>query len=224
MGHNTGGGTWREGVRSGIPVGLAAGAVGVSFGVLAAPVMGAAAAIAMSAIVFAGAAQFAALAVLAAGGGAAPAIAAGILLNLRFLPMSVSLAPWVGGGPLKRSAVAAAVNDAAWAISSRGAGRFDPAVLVGATLAQYPLWVAGTAVGAIAGDRLGDPASLGLDAVFPAFFLGLLVAEVRDRMTLGAAVAGAAIAFTLVPFAPPGIPVLAASLAAGIALLRAPPA
>ena len=52
----------------------------------------------MSALLFAGSAQFAATAVLAAGGGAAAAIAAGILLNLRYVPMGIALAPSLRGG------------------------------------------------------------------------------------------------------------------------------
>lgn len=204
----------REGVRAGWPVGIAAGVVGVSFGVLAEPVMGAAAAIAMSALVFAGAAQFAALSVLAAGGGAVAAILAGILLNLRFLPMAVAIAPWIRGGVLRRALVGSAIVDASWALSSRGGGRFDPAVMLGATLPQYPLWVGGTALGALGGDLIGDPSKLGLDAVFPAFFLGLLLDEMRSGAGRAAALVGATIALALTPFAPAGIPVLAASAAA----------
>ena len=76
-----------------MPFALVAALVGVSFGVLARPVMGPVAPIVMSVVLFAGAAQFGALAVLATGGGALPAIAAGILLNARFLPMGIALAP-----------------------------------------------------------------------------------------------------------------------------------
>ena len=213
----------REGIRAGWPVAIAAGLVGVSFGVLAEPVMGAAAAIAFSALVFAGAAQFAALSVLAAGGGAVPAILAGFLLNLRFLPMGVAIAPWIRGGVLRRAAYGATIVDASWALASRGDGRFDPAVLVGATVPQYPLWVLGTALGALGGDLIGDPETLGLDAVFPAFFLGLLLEEMRAGAGRAAALGGAAIALALMPFAPPGIPVLAASVAAVLATFwRAP--
>ncbi len=87
-------------MRAGVPYAIASGLVGVSFGVLARPVMGAAPAIVMSIIVFAGSAQFAALAVLSAGGGALPAIVAGILLNLRFIPMGIAIAPSLAHGPL----------------------------------------------------------------------------------------------------------------------------
>jgi 4-azaleucine resistance transporter AzlC len=204
----------REGFREGLPFGVAALLVGVSFGVLAEPVMGAAAAIVMSAIVFAGSSQFAALAVLASGGGAVAAIVAGALLNARFLAMGIALAPSLRGGPLRRALEGQAVVDASWALANRGEGRFDRDLLVGATLAQYPFWVIGTAIGALGGDLLDDPRTLGLDAIFPAFFLALMWDDLRDCRALAVAAASAALALALVPFTPAGVPVIAACVPA----------
>ena len=68
---------YADGARAAIPLAAAAVLLGISFGVIAKPVMGSVAPIVMSAIVFAGAAQFAAVSVLADGGSAAAAIAAG---------------------------------------------------------------------------------------------------------------------------------------------------
>jgi predicted branched-subunit amino acid permease len=210
---------FEAGVRAGIAYAVAAAMVGISFGVVARPVMGTIAPIVMSAIVFAGSAQFAAVAVLAAGGGAAAAIAAGILLNARYFPMGVALAPSLGGGPLRRAGIGQAMIDASWAMASRGGGRFDAAFMVGATLPSYPCWVGGTAIGVLAGDVIGDPERLGLDVLFPAFFLGLLVGELRSgRLAVAAACLGAAIALALTPFAPAGVPIIAASAAALLGL------
>lgn len=211
-------------MRAGIPISLASGLVGMSFGVLAEPVMGAVAAIAMSALVFAGSAQFAATAVLAAGGPVGAAVAAGIMLNLRFLPMGVAMAPWMRGRPLARAAQSYALVDASWALSSRGGGRFDPYVMLGASAPQYPAWVGGTALGALGAGVLGDTTALGLDAVFPAFFFGLLWTEARRPGGLNAALTGGVIALVLVPFTPAGVPILVASLAALLALRRPAPA
>jgi predicted branched-subunit amino acid permease len=209
---------FREGVRVGLPVAVASGLVGVSFGIVAEPVMGGAAAIAMSALVFAGAAQFAATLVLAAGGSVAAAVIAGLMLNLRFLPMGVALAPWMKCGPLSRAAQSYALVDASWALASRGGGRFEPLVMLGATLPAYPAWVIGTVLGVLGASALGDPEALGLDALFPAFFLGLLWTEAKRPGGLPAALLGAAIALALVPFTPAGVPIVAASLAALLAL------
>ena len=81
----------RTGVRAGLPLVLPTFAIGISFGVLAQPVMGSVAPVVMSLIVFSGAAQFAALTVLMAGGGAVAAIAAGMLMNGRWLPMGLAV-------------------------------------------------------------------------------------------------------------------------------------
>lgn len=208
-------------MRAGLPFALAALLLAISFGVLAEPVMGAVAALAMSAFVFAGAAQFGATAVLASGGAAAPAVLAAVLLNARYVPMGVALAPSLRGGALRRALYGEAMIDASWAMANRGGGRFDPDFLVGATLPSYPAWVAGTAIGVFAGDAIADPDALGLDALFPAFFLALLVGELRLGRAYGVAAIGAALALALAPFAPPGVPVIAASAAALLGLRSA---
>jgi predicted branched-subunit amino acid permease len=202
-----------------VPYAIAAFLLAISFGVLAEPVMGGVAPIVMSALLFAGSAQFAATAVLAAGGGAPAAIAAGILLNLRYGPMGVALAPSLSGGWKRRAAVGQAMIDFSWAASSRGDGRFDAPFMVGATLPSYPAWVGGTAIGVLAGDLIGDPGALGLDAIFPAFFLALLLeGELRPGRPMVVAGLGAAIALVLIPVAPAGVPVIAASAAALLGL------
>ena len=207
--------SFRAGLRAGVPYAAAGFLLSLSFGVLARHAdFSSAAAIVMSAIVFAGSAQFAAVSIIAAGGGLGAAVAAAALMNSRFLPMGIALAPSLPGGPLKRAAQGQTVVDASWAMANRGDGTYDRWFLFGATAIQYVTWFAGTATGALAGNVLGNPDRLGLDAIFPTFFLALLIAELRDRRSRGVAAAGALIALALVPFAPVGIPVLAASAAA----------
>lgn len=210
----------RDGVRVALPLVVPTLAVGITYGVLAEPVMGSAAPIVMSVIVFSGGAQFAALSVLAAGGGAVAAIVAGLLLNLRFLPMGFAFAPALKGSPLMRAAQGQALVDASFALASRGDGTFDRELMLGATIPQAVCWIGGTAIGVLAGSAFGDPEALGLDAIFLAFYLSLLVAEVGDRRALLAAGLGVAITLALMPFAPPGVPVVAASAAALIGLRR----
>jgi predicted branched-subunit amino acid permease len=208
-----------DGVRAGVPFGVAGGLLALSFGVVAQGAgLSALAAIVMSAIVFAGSAQFAAIAILAAGGTAGAAVAAAALMNSRFLPMGVALAPSLPGGALSRAAQGQTVVDASWALAARGDGSFDRGLLLGSSAVQYVAWVSGTVAGAIWRDALGDPDALGLDAVYPAFFLALLIAEIRSPRALGVAVLGALIALVLVPVAPAGVPVLVASLATLVGL------
>jgi predicted branched-subunit amino acid permease len=212
--------SFRAGIRAGIPFSIAAGLLAVSFGVVAEPVIGKAATLVMSTFVFAGAAQFGSVAVLGSGGGVAAAVIAGVLLNARYLPMGIALAPSLRGGRLRRALFGEALIDASWAMANRGGGRFDPDFLVGATLPAYPVWVGGTVLGVFAGNLIGDPANFGLDALFPAFFLALLVGgELRGgRTAVLVAALGAVVALLLLPFTPAGVPVIAASGAALIGL------
>lgn len=209
---------YRAGLRAGVGFALAAVVLGVSFGVLAEPIMGPVAPVVMSAVLFAGASQFGATAVLAAGGDAITAIAAGTMLNARFLPMGVAAATALHGSRLRRAVEGQAVVDASWALAVQGDGRFDRELMIGATIPQYPAWVVGTLIGVLGGSALGDPAALGLDAIFPAFFVGLLAAELGRPRALAAALLGGAIALALTPVLPAGLPVLLASAAALIGL------
>jgi 4-azaleucine resistance transporter AzlC len=207
------------GLRAGIPFAIAGGMLALSFGVVAKSTgMSALAAIAMSAIVFAGSAQFTAIAILSQGGGLAAALLAAALVNSRFLPMGVALGPSLPGGPLRRAAQGQAVVDASWAIAGRGDGTFDRWVLFGSTAPQYLTWVGGTVVGALGGNVLGDAQALGLDAIYPAFFLSLLIKELDDPRGRLVALLGGGVALALIPFTPAGVPVLAASLASLVGL------
>jgi 4-azaleucine resistance transporter AzlC len=195
-------------------------AFGVSFGVLAqAAGMGASASIVMSLTTFAGSAQFAVVSVLGAGGTAAAAIGAAVLLNARYAPMALAAAPVFRGGKLRRLLEAQLLVDESWALARREGG-FDRRVLIGAGAGLYVGWSGGTAIGVVAGDSLADPATLGLDAAFPALFLALLAPLLRNRDALAAAVLGAGIAICLTPITPAGIPVIAATAACLVGLRR----
>jgi 4-azaleucine resistance transporter AzlC len=213
--------SWRAGLRAGVPYAIAGFLLSLSFGVLAREAgLSALAAIAMSAIVFAGSAQFTAISIIATGGGVGAAVVAAALMNARFLPMGIALAPSLPGGPLRRAAQGQTVVDASWAMASQGDGTYDRWFLFGASAIQYVTWLTGTVAGALGGDLIGDPEKLGLDAIFPAFFLALLLAELKDQRSRAVAALGAAIAIALVPVAPAGVPVLAAGAAALVGLRR----
>ena len=211
----------RDGARRIAPFAVAVAAFGVTFGVLARDAgLGGLQAVIFSATTFAGSAQFAATSVLSAGGTLVAASAAAVLLNARYIPIGLSVAPSLRGPAWQRGLRAQLVVDESWAVSHVGGGRYDPRLLFGAGLTLYCSWVAGTTLGVAAGSLLGDPERLGLDAAFPALFLALLAGQLRGRGAVVAALAGAAIATALVPLVPPGVPVVAASLACLIGLRR----
>jgi 4-azaleucine resistance transporter AzlC len=211
---------FRIGLRAGLAFALPTFVLAVSFGVLARTLgWGVVAPIVFSGVVFSGSAQFAVADVLGAGGSALAAIVAAVLVNARFAVMGVAVASVLRGGPVRRALEAQSTVDASWALASQGEGRFDREVLIGATLPQYVAWVGGTAIGVVAGDTIGDPEALGLDVIFPAFFLGLLIDELRNgRDQVIAALIAVAVSLVLIPFTPPGIPIIAACLGALLGL------
>src|ERR687890_161387 len=214
------GGVYLAGARAGVPFALATFALGISFGVLARSLgWGIVAPIVFSVITFSGSAQFAVIAVLGAGGGALAAIGTAILLASRFLPMGVAVAPFLKGGPLRRALEGQAVVDASWALASRGGGRFDREFMIGATLPQVVAWIGGAVIGGVASGGVGDGGRVGVDVIFPAFFMALLVDELRGGgQTIAAALIAAVLSLALVPFVPPGVPVIAACAAALLGL------
>src|SRR5688572_13255355 len=206
--------THRDGVRAVAPLGIAVVGFGVAFGVLArAAGMGTLAPIVMSMTTFAGSAQFAAASILGVGGTVASAITAAVLLNARYGPIGVSVAPFLTGSGWSRFMHAQLTVDESWALAAEGQGRVNPRVLLGAGLTLYVAWVGGTMLGVAFGDVIGDLSRWGLDAAFPALFLALLVAQLRGGRTIAAAALGAGIALALTPFTPPGVPIIAASAA-----------
>jgi 4-azaleucine resistance transporter AzlC len=212
---------YRDGARAALAVAATVWFFGASFGLVArAAGMGVLAPLVMSATTFAGSAQFAVSSILGAGGGAAAAIAAAVLLNARYAPISISVAPLFRGPRLRRLVESQLIVDESWALASRGGGRFDRRILLGAGLLLYVSWVSGTAVGVLAGDALGNPKDLGLDGAFPALFLALLAPQLRAPRAALAAATGAAIALALIPVTPAGTPIIAASVACLLGLRR----
>ena len=210
----------RDGVRAALPLAPSPILFGLSYGVLAdATGFGSAAAVVMSATTFAGASQFAAVSVLDAGGTVAAAILAAIFLNARYMAISVTVASIFPGGKLRRLVESQAIVDESWALSGRR-GSFEWPILVGSGLVFYGLWVGSTAAGTLIGGVLGDPNALGLDAAFAALFLALAVPYLRERRSREAAALAALITLVLLPFAPAGVPIIAASAACLVGLRR----
>ncbi|HEY6692425.1 MAG TPA: AzlC family ABC transporter permease [Solirubrobacteraceae bacterium] len=205
-------------MRAVAPIAVAVLVFGASFGILARDAgMGIAAPIVMSLTTFAGSAQFAVASVLESGGAVAAAIVAAVLLNLRYIAIGMSVAPSLRGGPVRRLAEAQLAVDESWAVSQRE-GRVDRDRLVGAGLVLMSCWCLGTVAGVLGGSAIGDPADYGLDAMFPALFLALLVGQLDGPRARTAAVGGALIALVLTPVVPAGLPIVAALGGAVIAL------
>lgn len=201
-------------LRSALAIGLATGAYSVSYGVLAVGAgLSVAQTCAMSLLVFTGASQFAVVGVLGGGGSVLAAAAPALLLAARNAVYGFSLVSILRGRPATRAWQSHLIIDESTAMAM---AQPDPHaarrafLLTGASV--FVLWNLGSLAGALIGDGIADPRALGLDAMFPAAFLALLVPQLRRPGARTAALCGALIAVALVPVAPAGVPILAAVL------------
>jgi len=212
----------RSSVAAALPVVTAVGVFGVSYGVL-----GTAAGIPgwqlvlLSALTFAGSAQFAYVSAFATGGGAAAAVLSGGLLNTRYLATGASAAQVLPGGRMRRALLAQLVVDESYAlgVGAGTPGRPDPNVMVVSGAMEWVCWVGGSALGAAVGNVLGDPTRLGLDAAFPALFIALLWPMLDGPGARRCALGGALAALLVAPWAPNGL-ALAVAAVVGLALSR----
>jgi len=206
----------REVLRQCLSVGVATGAYGTSFGALSAAAgLDLWQTIALSALLFSGASQFAVIGIVAAGGSGAAAVATSTLLGLRNGLYGLQVSRLLGVSGVRRIAAAQLTIDESTAVAvaqpERSAQRLG---FWGTGLAVYVLWNLTTILGAVVGNALGDPKKFGLDAAAPAAFCGLLWPRLKSGDARAVAVVSAVIALAVAPHAPAGIPVLVAALAA----------
>src|SRR5690606_6044935 len=191
-------------------------AVGATFGAIALaagiPVW---AAVALSAVLYAGAAQSMAVGLLAAGSPVA-AILAGLVINARHLPFGLALGETLGRRwPAKLLGSHLMTDEATAFALARPEGPQRQRAFWVAGIVLFLAWNAGTLVGVILGGA-ADPATFGLDAAFPAGLLALLMPALRDRTTRTVAVLGAVLAVATTPVLPAGLPVLLALTALAV--------
>ena len=177
---------------------------------------------AQSVLVLAGASEFLFIGIIAAGGSPIAAALAGLLVNARHVPYSLAL-PDVTGRGWRRMLGTHVMNDESvvFALAQDDlAGK--RAAYWACGLGVLICWPSGAILGALIGSFVRDTNAFGLDAMFPAVILALIVPALRDRVMIPAAVVGAAIALAATPFLPAGLPVLLA-LAAVLLVRAAPP-
>lgn len=140
----------------------------------------------MSLLVFAGASQFTAAGLFAAGVAPLAIVITTLIINARHLLLAASLAPFVRREPAGRKALMAfQLTDESYAIGMRRwlTGRGSSAYQFGANISLYTIWQISTVAGMLLGSLIPDPAAYGLDLVFPLTFIGLLVPLLRDRVS-----------------------------------------
>lgn len=216
--------TWRgvlRGMAQLLPIAVFVLPFGLGFGVAAIDTgVSASEAVALSAIAFSGAAQFATLdfwtSPVAFGSLALVVLA----VNARHLVMGAAIAPYANTLPLaQRILTMAFLSDANFA-TMQGAlkrGERDLGLLLGGGVMLWLCWVAGTVVGVGSGAIMGDPKAFGVDVVMGCFFAAVAAGQARDAPPMLLAVAVAAgLSAALFTVLPAGWNVIVGALAGGV--------
>lgn len=202
-------------------VSLAVGVIGLTFGVFAeATGFDLAQILVMSSLVFTGASQFAAVAVIDDGGSGGAAVGAALLLAARNTLYGPIVRRVLPSALTRRLLAAHFVIDETTAMAAaqdderRAKGAYW---LTAASL--WFCWNLGSLSGALLGSAVAPPDAWGLDAAFPAMFVALLVPHLHSAPKRVAALAAAAVTAAAVPLTPAGVPMLLAVFGIGPALL-----
>ncbi len=162
---------------------------------------------ALSALVFAGSAQFSAVGLFAAGTAGLEIVLTTLLLNIRHVLYGFSLGRELPLTRRQRPVAAFFLTDEAFGIVA-GSRERSFRFLLGAELSLFLVWNAATVAGFLVGATIPDPTKLGVDLIFPLAFLALLVPLVRTRVELLVATASGALAFVLAQVLTGGLPIL----------------
>ncbi len=186
----------------------------------------------MSAVVYSGSAQLAALSILAAGPSPLVAtiwalMATILVINARYMLFSAALRPWLGHvSPLKAYSSLFVLGDGNWMISMRAyaGGERDAGFVFGSGAAMFAPWVLGTWAGIVASTLAPDPRRLGFDFLMVAFAAAMMSGMAKTRNDLVILLASGAAAVLIAWLgAPNWAPVFAGLFGGGIAYARFSP-
>lgn len=217
------------GAKATIPLIIGAIPFGILFGTLAEPSgLSVAAALAMSVLVFAGASQFIALGLLAAGASLPIIIATTFIVNLRHMLYAANLLPRVRHLPHRwRVLMAFGLTDETFAAVSNHymndqSNRQIQWFYLGSWLAMYGNWQLCTLLGIGLGEAFPNMTDWGLDFAMSVTFIGMVVPYLRSKPMWAAVIVAGALAVALAGL-PHKLGLLAAALsgiAVGVSLQR----
>lgn len=210
--------TRRTVVRDSLGVAIATGTYGLSFGAVGvASGLSLAQTCALSLVMFTGASQFALAGVLGSGGTPVAGALTALLLGTRNTLYGLRMAPLLGYRGWHRFGAAHVLIDESTVMSvTRPNRELARTGFLTTGLTIFVLWNLTTLAGALAGEQLGDPRDLGLDAAVGAAFLALLWPRLSTPVLRMTAVLAALVAAGAVTMTPAGVPVL---VAASVAVL-----
>ncbi|WP_171165653.1 AzlC family ABC transporter permease [Streptomyces sp. I05A-00742] len=203
-------------LRDSAGVGLAVGALGLSFGALAVLAgFTVAQSCVLSLLMFSGASQFAVIGVLGAGGSPLTGAATAGLLGVRNSLYGLTLSRVLRVRGARRALAAHLVLDESSGMAmGRPTERASRLAFWATGTAVFVCWNLATLAGAVGAEALPDPTALGLDVASPAAFIALLMPRLRGPRLWAVAGAAAVTALATTLVLPAGVPVLVAGLVA----------
>jgi 4-azaleucine resistance transporter AzlC len=155
----------------------------------------------MSLVVFAGSAQFIAVGLIASHASFAVIWATTLVVNLRHVLYSATLAPYVAHLPRRwRWALAGIMTDEVFAVAyahyqKRAPGETGPHYFFGSGIAMYLNWQLWTLLGLLFGAAFPGLKSLGLDFAMVATFIAIVVPQLVAVRFVAAALASGVLSF-----------------------------
>ncbi|GHB10302.1 AzlC family ABC transporter permease [Modicisalibacter luteus] len=215
-----------DGMRRMAPLCLFVIAFGLAFGVAAVQRgLSELEALLMSALVFAGASQFAALELWGPEIPLVALIASTFAINARHLLMGASLYPWLRDLPPRQRYLSMSVmSDSNWAMAADDyrRGVRNVGMLIGGGIALWLAWLLGTLLGVLFGSGITEPERYGLDVIMGCFLLSMLVGGARSLTILIPWSVAAIAALIAVYWLPPHSHVVVGALAGGLAGMGLP--
>ncbi|MGD7009081.1 AzlC family ABC transporter permease [Metabacillus sp. 84] len=173
--------SFSEGLQAGISIAVGYMPVALAFGLIAKSTgLSIAEAVMMSLFVFAGAAQYISLNLIAAGTGAFEIVLTTFIMNIRHFLMAASLneraeeeRPWI------KALYAFGITDETFSVASVKPGTLSSSYLFGLIFISYSSWVAFSGIGHWAGQLLPLLLQESMSIALYALFIGLLVPSLK---------------------------------------------
>lgn len=180
-----------SGLKVGVPIGMGYFAVSFALGIAAGGAgIGALQAGIMSALMLASAGQYAAITVIASGGGLIEMAVTTLVVNLRYLLMACSLSQKVPEGTrlYHRFGMAYTITDEIFGAAMSVEGKVSPFYNYGAVSVAAPGWIVGSVIGNIAGNILPETISNALGVALYGMFLAIIIPPARKSRIIAGVV------------------------------------
>lgn len=177
-----------EGAKQSVPIMLGYVPLGLAFGIIAREKgLSVLEAALMSFAAFTGSGQFIAVGMLGAGAGVPAILITNLLINLRYMLYSASMAPYVSKMPTYiQSLFAFQISDETFAMNmaafqKQGA---DKQFIFGVNVFSHFSWIVNSAIGAALGNMIPDINRYGVNYALPAMFIALLIMQIKDKTAM----------------------------------------